>query len=44
VRGHKLSASIGMASSPPEASVLEAWRMADYRAGIDKIGRRANRS
>jgi len=42
--GHKLSASLGVASSPPEPTVHEAARMADHRAGIDKIERRANRS
>jgi diguanylate cyclase (GGDEF)-like protein len=44
VHGHKLSASLGMASSPPEPTVHEAFQIADYRAGIDKIERRANRS
>jgi diguanylate cyclase (GGDEF)-like protein len=44
VHGNKLSASLGVASSPPESTVHEAWRMADYRAGIDKMERRANRS
>jgi diguanylate cyclase (GGDEF)-like protein len=44
VHGHKLSASLGMASSPPEPTVHEAFQIADYRAGIDKIERLANRS
>jgi diguanylate cyclase (GGDEF)-like protein len=44
VRGHKLSASLGVASSPPAATVLEACRLADYRSGLDKTERRANRS
>jgi diguanylate cyclase (GGDEF)-like protein len=43
VHGHKLSASVGVASSPPEPTVHEAGRTADNRAGIDKIERRANR-
>jgi diguanylate cyclase (GGDEF)-like protein len=44
VHGHRLSASIGVATSPPEPSVHEAGRMADHRAGVDKVTRRANRS
>jgi GGDEF domain-containing protein len=44
VHGHKLSASLGAASSPPEPSVQEAGRVADQRSGIDKMVRRASRS
>jgi diguanylate cyclase (GGDEF)-like protein len=44
VHGQKLSASLGVASCPPEPTVHEAGRMADHRAGIDKMERRANRS
>jgi diguanylate cyclase (GGDEF)-like protein len=44
VDGHKLSASLGVASSPPEPTVHEACRMADHWAGIDKTTRRANRA
>jgi diguanylate cyclase (GGDEF)-like protein len=44
VHGHQLSSSLGVATSPPEPTVQEAGRMADYRAGLDKMNRRANRS
>jgi GGDEF domain-containing protein len=41
--GTVLSASLGVASSPPAVSVEEAAHLADLRAGADKSARRANR-